>query len=361
MVTAIGAVTSVGLDAVTTCASIRAGISRPESLAEHEILSLETMTPVGVTGHPITLVTRGFLGVGRWLQMAALALDDLCRAAGLPQAACTSFWDATQCYVVLPYLDVERAILEVALRSEQAVAQALLEPLKARVARRCSLARSTVWCRGRLGVLEAVEQAAQHLTCRDCERVIVLAVDSLTDSPGLALLAEARRLKDDYNPVGLAPGEAAVALMLEAPRSAEARSAEALGVIEAVASAPGQLHDSEHQRAPGEELARVVKEVLGACRPPHHRVTTTIADLNGEQWRAEAYGHAQVRIAQRSWDGDAVELPATCVGDLGAAMAALQIMLACRALHRGYATGDRILLTVDDDNDYVGAAVVGKR
>ena len=359
-ITGIGAVTSVGFDAVTTCASIRAGICRPETLMEYQVLDREEQAPVGVTGHPITRVTRGFTGVGRWLQMAALALEDLCCSAKLPGPEITPFWSSTLCYVVTPVLDIDRFMMEPACASEETVTAGLLEPLDRRVASFFSLARSIVWCRGRIGVLEAVQFAAEHFAYGRCERVVVLAVDSLTDGTGLSWLAEQGRLKHDDNPVGLAPGEGAAAFMLEAPQAARARRAPLLGEVEAVASAGGAAPFEASETPPGEALAGAIQTALASSGTTLPYTGETITDLNGEQWRAAEYGHAQVRVAGSTWTSDAVELPAASVGDPGAAMTALQIVVACRELHRGYASGDHILLTASDEYGRVGAAVIGR-
>ncbi|MCA9708333.1 MAG: hypothetical protein KDK70_20960, partial [Myxococcales bacterium] len=334
MITAVGAVSSVGFGAITTCASIRAGICRPEVLTEHQVLDLEDQVPVGVTGHPITLVTRGFTGVGRWLQMAVLALEDLCRSAKLPGPEITQFWSTTLCTVVIPILDVDRFMMEPACASEQAVFAGLITPLDRRVAPFFSLVRSAVRCRGRIGVLEAVQLAEEHFQHRRYERVIVLAVDSLTDGTGLSWLAAQGRLKHDHNPVGLAPGEGAAAFMLEARWAADARSAPALGHVEAVASARGAPFPDAIEGPQGSGLAEVIQAVLTTSGAPLPYTCETLTDLNGEQWRAQQYGYAQVRVPRDLWNSDIIDLPAASVGDVGTAMAALQMILACRSLHR---------------------------
>src|SRR5262252_9886938 len=92
-ITALGAVTSVGIDAVTTCASIRAGLSRPEALDGAIVLDLEDYQEVPVTGHQVGTLTRGFSNVGRWLQLAPVALRDLCVSGSLPlPQADAAFW-----------------------------------------------------------------------------------------------------------------------------------------------------------------------------------------------------------------------------------------------------------------------------
>jgi 3-oxoacyl-[acyl-carrier-protein] synthase-1 len=359
VISGLGAVTSVGLDAITSCASIRAGLSRPELLLEHQVLDLEEQAPIGVTGHPVSLVTRGFVGVARWLQLATLALQDLVRSANLPGPDDMRFWSATLCDVVLPVLDVPRFLLEPTCDTNETVTAGFVHPLRARVAPYFSLERAVTWCSGRVGALEAVQRAAEHFRQRECERVVVLAVDSLTDESALGWLADQGRLKHDDNPVGLSPGEAAVAFMLEAPRSAQARGGTRLGQVTAAATGQEPRALVTGHRSQGEEMARAVEAALSSSGRRTY-AAEVIADLNGETWRAEEFGHARVRVPRTTWEGDAVELPATSVGDVGAAMTALQLVLACRSLHRGYSITDRVLITASDEYGHVGAAVLQK-
>ncbi|MCX4242250.1 hypothetical protein [Paraliomyxa miuraensis] len=360
VITGMGAVSSVGLDAATTCASIRAGLSRPETLVELEVLDREEQAPVGVTGHPASAVTFGFGGVGRWLQLATLALEDLCRSAGLPGGTDTRFWSSTLCYVVVPVLDVARFIMEPSCGSDAAVEGAFVRPLLARVKRALVPGRTNLLGRGRTGVLEALRLADEHFRRVHCERVLVLAVDSLTDASTLSWLAEHGRLKHDENPIGLIPGEGAVALLLEAPRVAVSRGATVVGRVGAVAIEREPNARFIGERSQGEALARAVTSVLSSDGGALPYRAPTLTDLNGEEWRAREYGHARVRVSRQLWDGDGADLPATSVGDLGAAMTALEVLIACRSLQRGYAVGDRVLFTSSDEYGNVGASTIWK-
>ncbi|MCA9706813.1 MAG: hypothetical protein KDK70_13255 [Myxococcales bacterium] len=114
------------------------------------------------------------------------------------------------------------------------------------------------------------------------------------------------------------------------------------------------------EEPPGQALAGVIQAALTTSGVALPYTGETITDLNGEEWRARQYGHAQVRVPKDAWSSDAVELPAASVGDPGAAMTALQVVLACRSLHRGYASGDHLLLTTSDEYGHVGAAVLGR-
>ncbi len=359
IITALGAVTSVGMDAVTTCASIRAGLSRPASLAEYEVLDRDQHAPTGLTAHPVAGITLGFSGVGRWLQLAALAIQDLCRSAQLPGIGDRSFWSSTAFHVVAPVIDADRFALEPACASEEELVTSFAAPLLARMVGCFTPARTKLCSDGRTGALKAALQAEEDFQRGQYTRAVVLAVDSMLDPPSLQWLAERGRLKEDENPVGVTPGEGAVCFMLESPRTARQRRAMPLGrIVAAVDREPRAYIAGE--RSIGEALARAVDGVLKSGRVSLPYEVEAIVDLNGEPWRAEEYGHARIRVRPDRWASELLVLPAVSVGDIGAGMTALQIVLACRSLTRGYASAEHVLITSSDEYGNVGAAVLQK-
>ena len=108
------------------------------------------------------------------------------------------------------------------------------------------------------------------------------------------------------------------------------------------------------------KIRRNVVRGIAHIKATHNNTMVTITDLNGEQWRANEHGHARVRVSRSLWGEGPVELPAMCVGDIGGAMTALQIILACRSLCRGYATSDHVLITASDEYGHAGAAMIRK-
>lgn len=106
VISAMGAITSVGRDAVTSCASIRAGISRPRPMIELSSIDEETQDAVPLIAHPICGYAEGFVGFGAWLRLATAALADLFAGLGrLPQG----FW-RDGCFLLLTrYLEPEQA------------------------------------------------------------------------------------------------------------------------------------------------------------------------------------------------------------------------------------------------------------
>lgn len=354
-ITGLGAVTSVGLDAATTCASIRAGISRPSALEGHISHAYLEYDVVPTTGHVVPGLARGFSGVGRWIQLAVAAIEDLCRSAALPRPEVDPrFWAGTAAWFVVPEID-ERFMAEPHCEEAQ-LPVTFRDPVLRRVVPSFAPRGTTVLARGRQGVLEILRAIDWRTPV--VERVIVLVTDSLVDVPALRWLDDDRRLKNDMNPVGLSPGEAAVALLLEHPRAARLRGVQPLAVLHGVAT---DLDDerSEGEGVGGTGLARATQAVLAHASLHERGAARHVADLNGEVWRARELAAAQQRVGHALWN-DRMMLPAMSTGDPGAAMPALQIAVACKALERDYAGGSSVLVTSSTPLGHVGAVIVGK-
>lgn len=355
-ITGLGAVTSVGLDAATTCASIRAGIARPSDLDGHESHAYLDYSVAPTTGHVVPDLARGFSGVGRWIQLAVAAIEDLCTSARLPTPkADPRFWSSTVAELVVPVID-ERFRSEAHL-SEPALAAMFRDPVLRRVASVFSPRRASVMARGRHGVFEIMRVTDWQVAGID--RVIVIATDSLVDLSALRWLDEAQRLKNDMNPVGLSPGEASVGLLLEHPRAAKERGALPLANLHTVAT------DLDPERSAdkgpgGVGLGRAALAVLERAALLDRGAASFVSDLNGEVWRARELAAAQQRVGHQRWHLDNMVLPIVSTGDLGAAMPALQIAVATKSLQRGYAGGSSVLVTSSEPTGAVGAALVAR-
>ncbi|MEX1363186.1 MAG: hypothetical protein AB1Z98_08675 [Nannocystaceae bacterium] len=355
-ITGLGAVTSVGLDAATTCASIRAGIVRPCELEGHQSLSYLDYEPTPTIGHVVPELSRGFVSVGRWLQLAAPAIEDLCTTESLPRPADDRrFWGATIAYLLVPEPSVRFMVDP--LYGETQLPGSFRDPLLQRTASVFAPRRVGILDQGRHGTLELLNSI--HWPLEGVERIIVVATDALTDAPALDWLSRCRRLKNDMNPVGLSPSEASVALMIEDPRAAARRGAQGHAVLHAVAT------DVDPERSSGEGvagigLARAVSEVLERTSLHRHGTSSQVADLNGEVWRAKERAAAQQRVGFDRWNDEHLVIPAVSTGDPGAAMPALQLTVAAVALRRGYARGSSVLVTSSDRLGRVGAAIVGR-
>lgn len=348
-ITGVGAVTSVGLDAATSCASIRAGLSRPTELSHSSVSYLDyALTPT--MGHEVPVLTRGFSNIGRWLPLSAAAIEDLCVSARLPSPGeAPEFWASTAAYLVLPEID-ERFEHD-RYCTEAALPRHYQEPLLGMTAARFAPRWVTLVPGGRISVFEISSSVPWQ---PDLDRAIIVATDSLVDASGLAWLEENGRLKSDMNPVGLRPGEASVAVLLESPRAARHRGQVPSVFLRAVATET----DSEKEQGgsgEGAALARAVSQVLRAeaMAPASH-----VADLNGEVWRARELALARQRVEGPGWPERAI-LPALSVGDPGAAMSALQVAVAVASLQRGWSGGASVLVTSSEPGGRVASAIIG--
>lgn len=356
-ITALGAVTSVGPSAATSCASIRAGISRPSELEGHESVVFLDYELAPTTGHAVADLARGFSGVGRWLQLAAAAIEDLCSSGDLPAPkADPEFWRATVAYFVLPRIEDDRFGIDTYC-DEEALPARFRDPLLQRVSGVFAPSRSGVVAKGPNGVLEVLRSVTWR--AEGIKRFVVIATDSLVDVPSLRWLEETGRLKNDMNPVGLSPGEASVALLLEEPRAAQARGAAAQAIMHAAAT-DLDPERSAQKGAGGIGLARAAEGVLDQTSLSEHGAAVFVGDLNGEQWRARELALAQQRVGHERWGTERMILPVVSTGDVGAAMPALQIAVATKALWRRYAGGSSVLVTSSEPAGQVGAAVIGK-
>ncbi len=82
-------------------------------------------------------------------------------------------------------------------------------------------------------------------------------------------------------------------------------------------------------------LAECMREVLERISPSAAFEGAVYLDLNGEQWRAQEWGMAQIRLNPRLRE-PSVQLTAVTVGDTGAASGALGACLAIHDLTRNH-------------------------
>ncbi|PTL80674.1 hypothetical protein [Vitiosangium sp. GDMCC 1.1324] len=187
---------------------------------------------------------------------------------------------------------------------------------------------------------------------------MVLAVDSYLDPFTLEWLEQRRRLKTGERPVGLMPGEAGAALLVESRTSALRRGARVQASIRAIATGQESRHLFQDKPNTGEALAAVAAACLDAGAPGAPFGGDIVLDLNGEEWRAREWGHARVRLAQHLEESSRWVLPSVSVGDVGAASGAVGLCVAVRSLVRRYSRGRQVLALSSSEWGDVGAILV---
>jgi 3-oxoacyl-[acyl-carrier-protein] synthase-1 len=349
----MGIASPVGLDATTTCASIRAGITRTEPIPGFQVLRIDDHENVPLRGHAVPLAADGFVAPGRWMPLARLAVRDLTTQPGVPSLDDLGFWSSVVIVFVTPDVETGRFFGHLRLDGES-LHKTFVKPLM----RSLQLAGDQTYLidQGRVGVFRAIASADLVLSKHGSTTMLILAVDSYLDGFTLDWLAIQRRLKSDANPVGLTPGEAAVALLLRTSESEPLPGA--MPRIGVTGCAVGVEVRSPSVPSAGAALGAVMTDALerAALNTPFRGDLFT--DLNGEPWRAQEFGGAQVQVSRQLLGEVRTQVCAVSVGDTGAASGAFNIALAARALERNYALGSSALVVSSSYDGDVAAAVL---
>ncbi|MFY2558735.1 hypothetical protein ACN469_13995 [Corallococcus terminator] len=354
-VTSLGALTSVGSDVVTSCAAQRAGLSNPRPL-DALMLAEAGDEPEGVIGHPIHPLTQGFFLLGLWVRIATVCVRDLIRYGKLPPGRQADFWERTGIIACAPWLGSGRLPLSQE-KGEELLVENYLRPVFELL--ELPVTPENLWVEesGHCAVAQAIAQAGTLLSEGRVDRVLVLGVDSYADRFSLEWLMETNALKTRSHPVGAMPGEAGACFLLESKRSVQARAAQ----VEALVGIPAVSLASDPERRDASDVGRRLAEVLHAVSQATGgaQLGDLFLDLNGEEWRARAWGTALVCLSQPSKLGLVREIvPCTSFGETGAASAALGLCLAVRSRVRRYARGARSLICSMNERGDVSAFAV---
>lgn len=366
LISALGMVSNVGRDVVTACAAQRAGLVRPYPLEGFWCFD-ESELESPVVGAPIKGLTDGFIQSGTWVRMALESLEDLVHYGALPEPADQRFWSATGLAWVLPEIAFQRF-----LWPETAV-PALLERYCGHLLAELAGLPLKVIPRGFIttgpsGIVTALDRSHELLMRGLLERVVVLGSDSWLDRLSMDTLIRESRLKMAEQPVGLCPGEAAACVLVERAEQAARRSARAEAQVLAIAlrPPPGEI-DEEEPTAPrlklapalARNLASAITEALQAGGGQRPFRGDLFLDLNGEEWKALVWGHAQTLLhTQMDLDRVRTIVPCTSFGDIGAASGVAALCLATRSFVRSHALTEQSLICSISDNGETGAILV---
>jgi 3-oxoacyl-[acyl-carrier-protein] synthase-1 len=367
LVTSLGLASNLGEGVVGAAAAQRAGLSRRYELPEFTVYEAGDQMEAPVIGAPIAGVTDGFMQPGLWLRLASKCLDDLIAYGALPSPRDAAFWRRAGIVWVLPDIEYQRFLW--AVKDMPAFLQRICaEPLLGVTELAVPPAALQLLPGGAAAGVAAAERVADLFGRTGLERVIVIATDSWLDPLSMRSLATDNRLKSGQQPVGLCPGEAGAALLLERPAAAGGRGARGEARIAAVATAAppppdGEVDAHTARLTSVEDMARrlalTVRQTLASAQLSEPFAGTIVLDLNGEEWRARVWGSAQSRLIDVvDFDHCTPLIPAMSFGDTGAASGILGLCLGTRAYARGYASAPRTLLCSVSEGGAVGALLL---
>jgi 3-oxoacyl-[acyl-carrier-protein] synthase-1 len=322
----VAARTPVGLTAPTSAAAVRAGISR---VSVHPYMA-------DVYGEPIKFACDPRLaadvhGVDRLERLLSSCLEQLAEAL----RAWTGAGRAVVLLLALPELRPGFA-------AEDG------RELVRRIAARCAAAGQVWHVRqagtGHAGGVEALHDA-ERLIQADRDTVCVVAgVESYFDGYTLEWLEERRKLLTLDARGGFAPGEGAAALLVTSDATRRQLKLPSLARVRSTALERERRDEYSAEGTFGEALTSVVQQAVGPLALPSERVDDLYCDINDERTRTTELAFTLLRTGRVFRETIQYVTPVGSVGDLGAASALFNCVLATQAWARGYAAGPHALV-----------------
>jgi len=367
-VTGIGMVSPVGLDVISSCAAARSGIRRMIPLDDYLVFDALAETEVPLTVHRVPLLSTGLYGLGRLLQMALSALDDMRAGSGhvgrLGLVVATGSGVHRRMWLDrlhrLPEADREGFDLpeiEEGLADDQRqLSEAFVPAIVRHAVIDAEVTATRAITSDQTGFVSALEQANTWLTDGTCETCWVGGCDSFLDPSVLEALEGLHLLRSPDHAAGSIPGELACFVALENPRRSISHGRRVMAVIdgfaqEGVASPSPAAGEGEPQ---GQLLARAMARAE-AGRPSG----LVVVNLNGDPLRAAEWGHVQAhRLSQGIAAGQSEWPPPLYFGEIGAATGAAAVALLAQGWARRYAPASRASVALMEDGRARGAFTV---
>ncbi len=316
VVVRVGMVTAVGLSAAETAASVRSATMRFGQIdcldRRFEPFTVAAVSDAGLPELSPEVANTPGLSVrdGRLLRLGARALGECAgihgRGSGKPPLVLALPESERE-----PRLDAARFLGLLAAQTRDAY----------------DAAASTTLAAGRAGGLVALGHAASLVRSGRSSFALAGGVDSYVDPATLGVLDAGRRVKSESNLDGFIPGEGAAFLLLASPQAAAAARLPALAVVSEVAEGFEEGHLGSKKAYLGEGLAATIQALIQAAPPPKPFVSVW-SSMNGESHWGREWGVAVLRARDAFAEPHAMNHPADCFGDAGAASGALLAGLA---------------------------------
>ncbi|NVJ21931.1 MULTISPECIES: hypothetical protein [Myxococcus] len=330
-VVGLGATTPVGLDVPTTETSVRAGLVRfveagiLNQVLERQVASFlaeRYLPPLEVDG---TRLSNTWI---RMLRLSTYALAEAC--VGLTGPA--------------PLL---LAISEDRWGIQLPASRVMLEQLARQTGVRLDIANSRVYRHGGAGGILALRDAMRLLSTGHASTVIVGGLDTFNHPRRLAVLDSEDRLRPRGTD-SFIPGEAASFLLLSTPAAARRCGLEPVARITHVGVGAERGHRYAEEPYLGDGLAHAFQALFAGMPGNAPKVHCVFAGFNGESLPTKEWGVAYLRNAERFSEALRIEHPADCVGDAGAALGPLMLVLAAERLRAGHLKGPTLVWSTSD-------------
>lgn len=324
----MGMVTSVGLNAGQTAASVRAGLSGASESAVRD----QHFDPMVLCTLPDDALAPLADGIGttalRQTRMLRLGAPALQEALGNIQNTES-----------IPLL---LGVGEKGPEGASPVSSSFIEQLTLQAQRPLLIARSRIIDSGRASGLIAIKEA-MALLGSGVPHVLAGGIDTYLDLRLLATLDREGRILGPRRMDGFIPGEGAAFVLLSKASASAGETARicnaALGYEE------GHIYSDAPYR--GDGLAATLAELFdGAGAKP--KIASVFAGFNGESFNAKEWGVAFLRNGSRFEERHAMAHPVDCIGDTGAALGPIMVCLAAIGQRKGYVSGPSLIWCASD-------------
>jgi 3-oxoacyl-[acyl-carrier-protein] synthase I len=334
-VIATGARTPLGLDAVSTAAAVRAGIS---SFAEFPFI-MANGDPVVVSAD--TELDTRLEGRERLVPLIDSAIGEVARtlSQGHPFSG--------TCYLLLVLPEPRPGF-------SNDDAGWVKEAVTSRVRVPDWKVRAGVVGRGHAGAMQAMHRVIQESLRGTDGLFLVVGADTYHHTDTFMWLEQNRRFAQPAVRGGFIPGEGAACLALASGRVCVEIGVEPLATLAGVGLAQESLLRDSETGSFGAGMTAAVLAATEALELPRDAIDTLYSDINGERYRSEEWGFVAMKTYSL-WKSLEYEAPASSWGDVGAAFGVLGSVLAVEAYQRHYARGPRSLVMAGSDSGLRGA------
>lgn len=315
-VESVGMVSSVGLDAPSTCAAVRARVSRFEEIPFHD----EEEKPI-IAASAVEVV-GGRQGHRRLGPLLVQALRECLEQSPFPITPSVPWFVALDG----PDRADHPGDLHIRLTEE-------LRPLWGAGQPPIKFFQS-----GCLSFFQALQSARESLSSGGASACVVAAVDSLINGSMLEALEAEERLKTEDGSEGCIPGEAAAAILVRKAPSSK-------GIVELTGLGFGDEPSASGTVAnKGIGLAAAIRNALADAGISLFDVDFRVGGMTGEQSVFDEASTGVARVQRIHKDNFELWVPAEKLGYVGAALPACMLVLTAFGIRKGYAPGPSAVL-----------------
>lgn len=215
--------------------------------------------------------------------------------------------------------------------------------------------KSAIIEQGRISVAIALNHARKLIYEENFPQVIIAGSDSLLVGPGLRSFEESERVMTSVNSNGFIPGEAAAAVLVQAPGKSSNAQLICLGI-----GYGNELSTVYAEDIPlrGDGMAQAIRSALSEAGCDMGATDFRITDISGEQYAFKEAALALLRILRQRKVFYDIWHPADCVGEVGAAIGPIILSVLLAAMHKGYSPGKNVLAHFGNDEGKRAAMVL---